>query len=349
METENEELMEAGGSLSDALSAAWDAAESDDGQDSEVHQSEGHEPESSEGEAGKHNPEVQPEGKPDGSGSGEEQEPLAATSDQPAVDLEKPPISLSPEAREAWTNTPDAVKAEFAKIDKRMEGLAAKYGESYQRVQEMDKTLQPYQSLFATNGGPRQTIENLLQTGAVLQMGTPSQKAQVAANIIKQFGVDIRQLDGLLAGEPDPQAQKQSEIDQLLQQRLAPIQQQLQQYQQREQQQVQQSQAAVKSEVDAFAQSHEFYSDVAPEMADLLDMAANRGRQMTMEEAYSIACSTHPSISKIMQARQSQQTISTKRAAASSVRGSPGSSAMSGSAESRLAALNDAWDNAGRM
>jgi hypothetical protein len=161
--------------------------------------------------------------------------------------------------------------------------------------------------------------------------------------------VDIKTLDGMLSGKgAPPEAQQQSQLDQLLQQRLAPIQQQLQQYQQREQQQLQQEQQQIQSELSQFAAQHEFYQDVSQEMADLLEMAANRGRQMSLEEAYNIACSTNPQINKIMTARTSQQAQQQRRAAASSVR----SSAPAGGQtppEDRMAALNAAWDNAGRM
>jgi hypothetical protein len=130
---------------------------------------------------------------------------------------------------------------------------------------------------------------------------------------------------------------------------LGPMQQQLQGYQQREQYQAQQAQGQVAQEVTQFGSSNEFYNDVRGDMADLLDMAANRGREMSMEEAYNLACNNHPQISKIMSGRTSQQTVDTKRRAASSIQGSPGGAMSKGAPNSTMAALNDAWDGAGRM
>ena len=264
--------------------------------------------------------------------------------------LNTPPKGLSPEAREAWKDTPDAVRAEIAKREQDYEAGIVKYAQNAKRAEAMDRTLQPFQQLFAMNGGPANTIPGLLQTASLLQMGSGPQKAQTVANLIKQFGVDIQTLDSLLVGET-PQEKPDQKFEQMLNERLSPLQQQLQQYQQREQQQFQQSQQMVETDLQRFASDpeHEFYSDVRGEMADLLEMAANRGREMSLKEAYNIACSTHPSISKIIQNRTMQQDVDKRRKAASSVRGGPGGTPQQASANSRTAALLDAWDNSGRM
>jgi hypothetical protein len=213
----------------------------------------------------------------------------------------------------------------------------------------MDRALQPYQQLFQMNGGASQMLPDLLQTASLLQMGSPAQKAETAARIIKQFGVDIGTLDNLLVGQAPPaEVQQQSQLDQMLNQKLAPLQQQLQQYQQREQQMQQRTQHEIQSELNSFANEHEFYDDLKNDMADLMDLAANRGREMSLKQAYDLAASQHPVISGIISGRASKQQVQTKRNAASSVSGSPGGS-MSAPKDSISAALLDAWDNAGRM
>ena len=66
--------------------------------------------------------------------------------------------------------------------------------------------------------------------------------------------------------------------------------------------------------MDAVGDSqNEFYNDVRSDMADLLDMAANRGRQMSMQDAYNTACAAHPQISKVMAGRQAQQSVQQKK------------------------------------
>jgi len=265
-------------------------------------------------------------------------------------DLDKSPAGLSPEAREEWANTPDAVKEHIARNEQRMEGMAQKFGDSYKRAEAMDKSLAPYAQLFAMNGGAGNTLPGLLQTASQLQMGSAPQKAHAVAQIIKQFGVDIRTLDSLLVGEaPSQESQQQSQVQQAVQQAVAPYQQQMQQFQQNQQYQQQQAQNQIAGEVNSFGSQHEFYNDVRAEMADLLDMAANRGRTMSMDEAYTAACLGHPQIAKIMSSRHSQQSVQKKQKASSSIYGTSGGSMTSGAPDSVESALNSAWDNAGRM
>jgi len=205
--------------------------------------------------------------------------------------------------------------------------------------------LQPYSQLFAMNGGPQNILPGLLQSASMLQMGSAPQKAQTVANIIKQFGVDIATLDSLLAGE-QPSGQS-SQLEQLLDQRLQPIQQVLGQFQQQQATQAQQQQQRVISDVEMFASDpkNEFYNDVRADMADILDMAANRGRPMTLQDAYDRACQIHPQVSQIIAARGNQQRVNSKRTAASSLRGGPGGSPGAPAiGDSVREAVEAAWD-----
>jgi hypothetical protein len=333
--------------LTNALADAWDASENDDGTEQQ-----GDTVLESAGE-----PTVSESGEP-AEGDGEtlhkdwvrrsEEDPNAVG--EQSEGSEKPPVGLSLEAREAWKDVPDSVKADIVKRENDYANGIAKHRQATQRVQGMDRALQPYQQYLQMNGGAGKTIQTLLQTGSSLQMGSPQQKAQVVANLIQQFGVDIKSLDSMLVGEaPAPAQQQHNQVEQMLNQRLKPMQQQLQGYQQREQHQRQQVQGKVAQEVNQFGTSNEFYNDVRGDMADLLDMAANRGREMSMSEAYNLACNNHPQISKIMSGRVSQKSVDTKRQAASSIQGSPGGGMSKGAPNSTMAALNDAWDGAGRM
>jgi len=242
------------------------------------------------------------------------------------------------------------MKEAIAKREKDFAYQIQKTAEGAKRAEAMDRSLQPFQQLFQMNGGASQFLPNMLQVASLLQMGTPQQKAQTAANLIKQFGVDVQTLDNALVGEqPPPEVQQQSQLDQLLNQRLAPLQQQLSQYQQREQYAQQQAQHSIQTELSEFAAQNEFYEDLKGDMADLMELASNRGREMSLEQAYSIASKQHPTISKILESRIGQETVNRKRSAASSVSGSPGGTMEAPPANSIAAALNDAWENAGRV
>ena len=325
---EENELEDAGNDLNSELAAAWDNAESDT-EEEVVEEQVAQEPlETTEVAL----------------------EESSETESSETSNLDKSPTSLSPEAREEWANTPTAIKEHIARNEERMEGLALKFGANAKRAEAMDQSLAPYAQLFAMNGGAGNTLPPLLQTASMLQLGSGPQKAEAVASLIKQFGVDIRTLDSLLVGEaPSQESQQQSQVQMAVEQAVAPYQQQMQQFQQQQQMQQQQAQNEISNEVNNFGSQHEFYNDVRSEMADLLDMAANRGRNMSMQEAYQTACLAHPQISKIMNARQSQKTVQKKQKASSSIYGTSGGSMSGGAPESVEAALNSAWDNAGRM
>ena len=259
------------------------------------------------------------------------------------------PISLPPAAREAWKNAPKEVRDAVAKREKDFEQGIQKYAENAKRAQQMDQVLAPFSQFMQMNGGPAQTIQNLLSTGAMLQMGSPQQKAQVAASIIQQFGVDIQALDSILAGSPQPQ--QDNSIQQAVQQAMQPYQQAFTDFQSAQQAQAQQAQQAVTNEVDAFANDpkNEFYRDVAEDMADILDMAANRGQQVSLKQAYDRACMLHPEISTIIQSRQSAQEVEKKREAASSVSGTPNGPSTQNEPATLRQAIEQAWDTVGRL
>ena len=342
----------------DDLASAWDASEEDTNaeaiQTDEVSEPEV-EPDSGAEFSGRGRSDEEPDGVHEGAvrQSGEHADGAdSGGQENEGASLETPPRSMSPAAREQWKDTPDAVRQEFARIDQRMEGMAQKYGRDAQRAQQMDRALAPFSQLFAMNGGPGETLPGLLQTASVLQMGAPQQKAEMVANIIKQFGVDINTLDNLLVGEaPPPEVQQQTQVQQAVQQAVAPYQQTLSQLQAQQQYAAQQSQQEVASEVDAFARQpeNEFYHDVKADMADILDMAANRGIEMDLKTAYDRACLMNPEISKIIQTRQGAQSTQQKRRASSSIHGTPGGEGDVAAPNSIAAALNDAWDNAGRV
>lgn len=354
MSDTEEKTEDLGNEMMSDLAAAWDAAEdTSDGDDT-----------------GTENSVLEPEGEPD-SGAGlttgdsgtdgvedsTDQDAVQPDNvntgavDQVAEEGEKPPVSLSAAAREVWKDTPEALRKEVTKREQDYAKGIQRYAESAKRAEAMDRTLQPYQQLFAMNGGAAQTMPGLLQTASVLQMGNPQQKAQQVAAIIQQFGIDIGTLDNLLIGEaPSQEVQNQTAIQQAVQQAVMPYQQFANQQAQQQQYAAQQAHNEVANEVQQFAQSNanEFYNDVKAEMADILDLAANRGREMGMQEAYDQACQLNPQIRQIVQGRQSQQSVDSKRKAGSSIHGTLGGDGGSSAPDSTRAAIEMAWESTGR-
>ena len=333
--TENDEYS----ALGQDLEAAWDnsSPEIDDGVEEKL------EPEiSAEATEEKETPAVEESAEP---------EKEIAEDDTPAeaivADAVTVPVGLSPEAREVWKDTPPAMQKAIAKREKEFAVGVQRYAEGAKRAEGMDRALQPYQQYLAMNGGTKH-IGALLQTGAGLQMGSPIQKAQTVANLIKLYGIDIGTLDSMLVGETPPQQVQQQ------QPQNNPEMQEIRQFMNYQRQQVQDqqqhSQQQVVSSVDMFSQDpkNEFYNDVKMDMADLMDMSANRGEEMSLPDAYARACQMNQSISSILNSRRSASEISTKRKAATSISGGPGGPGGNSMSGSRRSAIEDIWDSAGR-
>lgn len=313
-------------SLEDALKAAWDEAE---GSSEEA-------PEEPEPKA--------PE--PD-KGDESEELPLAA---EAAVDTQSIPNGFKDILPDEWESTPASVKESMHKRVADFEKGIEKYRTAANQYEQFDKAVRPYQQLFAMNNvSPPQMVGQLMQVASTLQMGTPAQKAQLVANLTKQFGVDIEQLDSFLAGEPVDD--KTSELDRALEQRLQPLQEKLSQYEKMFQQQHQKSQAQVANELQSFANNpeHKYFPYVREEMADILEVSARRGVQISLKDAYERACLMNPRVAQQIQRNQLTEKAAVKQKAASSIHGTMGGAPSTPEVSSWGDALSRAFDNAGRI
>jgi len=66
------------------------------------------------------------------------------------------------------------------------------------------------------------------------------------------------------------------------------------------------SQEAIDRQVQDFAQNHEFFETVRLDMADLVDMYAAMGKNISLQEAYDIAVMRNKDLQKIIIERQRQ-------------------------------------------
>jgi ribosomal protein S6 len=253
-----------------------------------------------------------------------------------------PPSSLPPAAREAWAETPQAMRDAIAKREQDYEAGIQKYAAAAKRAEDMDRSLQPYQQFFAMNGGASQAIPDILKIATTLQMGTPQQKAAVAAHLIRVFEVGIPDLDNILSGQQPQQTAQMQQMDP----QVAQMQQQLQQQQAFINSLQQKEQGQASYEIDSFKKSHEFFDDVALDMADMMDLAANRGQEMTMEEAYERACLLRPDIKTVIDGREAKKRAAEKAKAAVSISGTPsGPGDPTQTANSLSGDLAAAWDH----
>ena len=197
--------------------------------------------------------------------------------------------------------------------------------------------------ISANSGNPLQEVEGLLQTASVMQTGTQVQKAQMAAELINRFSIDISTLDDVLVGQA-PQSQVPEEVQQRLNQLEGYFQQQ--QQVQRNQQQVHQK--TIDQEIHQFVAQNEFAGDLRMVMADFMDIADRQGHPITLENAYQRAIATRPDIQQVIKNRaigqQNTSQIGKARQAAVSVPQSGGLGAPAGPPATMRDALLDAWD-----
>ena len=278
----------------------------------------------------------------------EKEEPVEqeteAASEEAVTETEAPDDSAPPTAsialREAWKDLPDTVKSDYVERERRHSTELQKNAEKANFAQSMMGAISPFQNALQMEGNsPQEAVRNLAQIAHGLRNGTPSEKATMMANLIQRYGVDIIALDGALVGEQLPQEQPQQQqefrdprVDQLLQQ-----------------QNMQRAQDATQN-IQTWAQTAkaEFISDAGlrNDMADLMDMATNRGQEMSLQQAYDKACLLNPQVQQAMEQRklaEDGQRMASKNNAASSISGAPQGSPGGPDVNDMRAVLEHAW------
>jgi hypothetical protein len=248
---------------------------------------------------------------------------------------DRAPASWKPDIREHWGSLPEGVRAEIQRREVEVQRTLQETAEARKTAEAVMKTIAPYEAFIkAENSNPLQAIDNLMSTAARLRTGTAPELAQLVAGIVNQFGIGrfgnqfIEQLDSALAGQAPRVDPQQSAIEQVLNQKLAPVQQMLTQFQQAQLMQQQQVQERAVSEVEQFLSQAEFGNDVREDMADILEVAQRRGINMTLQDAYKKAVMMNDNVRSVLtqraqaqKAQASTQAAQRARSAAVSVSG----------------------------
>ena len=255
-----------------------------------------------------------------------------------AYNVEKAPAGWKPTVREHWEGLPDEVKQEVMKREREIDDRLRETTQARQFAQAIQQTLSPYQHFIKAEGSnPVQAIDNLMGTAAALRTGNADQVADLVTQITNQFGINrfgkdmfIQKLDQKLSGsQPPPESPEIAALKQQYEQELAPLKQMQQHMQQQQTYFQQQEQQATQAELQKFAAQAEFLNDVRTDMADLIDLAAQKGQELSLQEAYDRACWAHPEIRNVLtrrqqseQAQQVNETAQRAKRAAVSVNGS---------------------------
>ena len=258
----------------------------------------------------------------------EEATPIAA--EPPAgEDQTKAPMGFSPEAREEWGATPEKVKQQIIKREQEIATAMQGTAEARRTADTVNKFVGNYQQVLAAEGADNamEALEGIVNTVSVLRMGSPQQKAQAMASLVGHYGVDLNTLDSAIAstitGEQmaAPEQGGNPDIERMIEERMAPVNQLMNGVTQFQQQQQQKTQQATQQNIQQFAAdpANEFFADVKQDMADMFDLATKRGQKISLQDAYDKAVAINPQISGVLNKRQTAQSLTQKRNASSSV------------------------------
>lgn len=261
---------------------------------------------------------------------------------------DRAPESWRPATREHWSKLPPEVREEVMKRETEMNTFVQRTAAQRKIADQFVQIVQPYMGMIQSEGGnPLQAVNNLLQTAAFLRTGPQAQKAVLVAKLVKDFGISVEDLDRALVGEQVPD-KPEDKINELLERRLAPVNQFIEQIQGVRQQRSQQVDQQVDQEIATFAQDpkNEFFKDVYNDMADLVEIAARRGQSLSLKDAYDKACLMSPAVQEAIRKRNDA-----KRSASSSVplRGAAATASASKSGDDIRSDLEAAFETfAGR-
>lgn len=241
---------------------------------------------------------------------------VAATTVRPAM-----PKGFKAEMQTHW----DKVPAEFFPLLESMTQRDTDFNKGMEmfkpakaQLEDLLSVFKPYEQMMAAEGAtPKAAIQNLLQTAAIFRTGSPAQKTQAVAAIMRQFNVSPEDLQSVLSGTAptQPQALDPQSVNQLVTQA---VQQQLTAHQQQ-----QRAERAV-SEIQAFAgnPANKHFEAVAEDMEMILSSPSFHQRHNGVPEseklklAYDLACRTNPEVFKAIQAEQQAQELAQRQAQA---------------------------------
>jgi len=250
----------------------------------------------------------------------------------PADQYAKAPASWKPGAREAWGQLPPDVRAEVHRREREATQVMQETHQSRQVHEYVGQLAQQFAPALQAEGVDILTAtQNLMNLSSRLRFGSPHEKAVIAAQIVRNYGVDVNTLadalDAAQAAAQLPGAQQRQQPQMLQDPRVDQL---LAELNQAKQARAETLANKAANDVDTFGADKEFFADVRGEMADLLEVAAKRGVDLSLAQAYERACSIHPEISKVLAARSAaanagtgRQSTQRSRHAASSVRGTP--------------------------
>jgi len=171
-----------------------------------------------------------------------------------------------------------------------------KYKDDANYAKTIKRSLAPHKEyLQSINVSEEVAIPTLIAAEKSLRMGSPEQKVQSFLKLAHDYGVDV---EGLSQATFNPQLHE-------MEKELNATKQQVFNHEYSQQEQVEE-QAALS--IDEFAQSHEHFESVRQSMGDLMNLAAQKDEELTLEQAYEKAIRLDDSIFEKVNAQQQEQS-----------------------------------------
>lgn len=220
------------------------------------------------------------------------------------------PEGWRPAAREGWEGLPEPVRREIHRRELDIATGMQSSKDARTLADSFKAATDPYMSILAAEGqsDPMAAISGMLKTVSGLRLGSPQQKAERFAGLVQHYGIDLNILDQALAASIKGEVLPDSDpVSAAVEARMKPVEDFMARMQRQGQESQDRQTAGAAADVDTFGETAEFIADVRMDMADLLDMSSNRGRNMSLQEAYDTACSMNPEIRAILAGRTNGQ------------------------------------------
>lgn len=221
---------------------------------------------------------------------------------KPPTEL-KAPSQWKPQVREKWNQLPREVQEEIHRRESDNMRLIGSVGGKIRMADNIASHLEPFIPKLQENGvHPEAFIGDVFTTVKTLAHGSPQEKAEVIANVVQSYGVDLRVLDAVLAHRLN-QPPEVMEARREMARAQAII---------HQQQGAGKEQAATQAleEIQKFAADpkNEFFEDVREQMANLMEL----GQVKTLAEAYTACIWANPNTRSILLQREAEARAQSK-------------------------------------
>lgn len=196
------------------------------------------------------------------------------------------PKTWSKEGIAEWAAVPDRVKQEIHKREQDMFRGLEQYREKADLGSKYDAVVEPFRAqLIAEQVDPVQLFQSFSGNHYLLSRGTPEQKLDVAANLVRSYGLDIDAIKERLGNTPPPPSPEVLEF----RERLAKLEGGVNQITQKD---LDARKAEFAAQVETFSKDSKniYFDELATDIANLI----KSGTATSLQQAYDLAVYHNP-------------------------------------------------------